>query len=125
MKIRVSNGNLINTVSMPPIRCIKIQGKKNITIRQISYNDWADEFHLIQEFERYPFALGRIILDLKKRENEIQTQCNESKKTIDDTFCPTTGIISRLNDQNAAYSGCINLNCNFLLIEEKEYVDYA
>jgi hypothetical protein len=125
MKVEVSNGELVDKVSILSIKLKKITSKKKIVNIQKEYEILVQELSKInisiqdQDFKE----LVKLNLELWVIEDQIRKK--EAQKEFDETFIELARSIYHKNDQRFAVKRRINLKTNSLLIEEKEYVDYA
>jgi hypothetical protein len=125
MKIEVSNGELVDKVSILSIKLQKITSKKKLANIQKEYEILVQGMQEInisiqdQEFKE----LIKLNQELWTIEDQIRIK--EAKKEFDETFIDLARSIYHKNDQRFAVKRRINLKTNSLLMEEKEYVDYA
>ena len=124
MQIDVSNGDLVDKITILQIKLKKITSpEKRINIQK--------EFDLLYEkmsaigvsetSEPYQRLLS---INNKLWEIEDQIRIKESKKEFDKAFIELARSVYFENDQRAAVKREINLQTGSQVIEEKEYVPY-
>jgi len=123
MKVEVSNGELVDKLSILEIKLKKIQdGEKLKNVRK--------------EYELLEIAVGQIIekddplyrelLDVNQKLWEIEDRIRELEKNKDfgKDFIETARMVYMNNDIRAKIKQQINLKTNSDLFEEKSYEDY-
>jgi hypothetical protein len=125
VKIEVSNGELVDKVSILSIKLQKVTSKKKLANIQKEYEILVQSLQEINiSIQDKDFKeLVKINQDLWTIEDRIRKK--EARKEFDETFIELARSVYHKNDQRSAVKRRINLNTNSLLIEEKEYVDYA
>ncbi len=125
MKIEVSNGELADKVSILSIKLLKVQSKeKRINIKK-EYEILIRDLRTIPIDEKDPDYLELLDTNLELWNIEDDIRRKEAKDEFDAEFIRLARSVYHKNDQRAAIKRRINLKTHSLLIEEKEYVDYA
>lgn len=125
VKIEVSNGELVDKVSILSIKLQKVTSKKKLANIQKEYEilvQGLQEINISIQDKDFK-ELVKINQDLWTIEDQIRKK--EAQKEFDETFIELARSVYHKNDQRSAVKRRINLKTNSLLIEEKEYVDYA
>jgi len=124
LKIEISNGELVDKVTILSIKLEKIQSKeklKNIqtefdilekSMAAVGINDTAPDFKALKQ------------VNLKLWEIEDQIRIKESRQEFDDEFIELARAVYFNNDERAEIKRKINLATHSKLMEEKEYVEY-
>lgn len=124
MEIEVSNGELVDKVSILTIKMQRISSsEKRINIKR--------ELDLLYE---KMLTIGitesshefRHLLEINKKlwEIEDRIRAKESKQEFDDEFVQFARRVYIENDKRSAVKREINIHTGSLVIEEKEYVRY-
>lgn len=125
VKIEVSNGELVDKVSILSIKLQKVTSKKKLANIQKEYEilvQGLQEINISIQDKDFK-ELVKINQDLWTIEDQIRKK--EAQKEFDETFIELARSVYHKNDQRSAVKRRINLKTNSLLIEEKEYVDYV
>ena len=125
MKIEVSNGELVDKISILSIKLEKIRSNRklaNIRREHAILVQILNKINLSKQDPDYQ-ELHQINSELWAIEDQIRQK--EAKKEFDQTFIELARSIYHKNDQRFAVKRRINRKTNSLLTEEKEYVDYA
>jgi hypothetical protein len=125
MKIEVSNGELVDKISILSIKLEKIRSNRklaNIQREHAILVQFLNKINLSKQDPDYR-ELHRINSELWAIEDQIRQK--EAKKEFDQAFIELARSIYHKNDQRFAVKQRINRKTNSLLTEEKEYVDYA
>lgn len=125
MKVEVSNGELADKVSILGIKLRKIQSKEKLANIQKEYDILIKDLHKIDINEKDQDYQELLDINLQLWEIEDQIRIKEARKEFDDAFIQLARSVYHKNDQRASVKRRINLKTNSLLIEEKEYVNYA
>ena len=124
MKIEVSNGELVDKVSILSIKLENIKDKNKLTNIKKEYDLLLQKMELLkinidsEEFKELQSVNG----ELWKIEDKIRIK--ESKQEFDDEFIQLARSVYFKNDVRFEIKRKINAQTNSLLAEEKEYVKY-
>jgi hypothetical protein len=127
MKIEVSNGEIIDKLSILFIKLSKVKDE----IKLINIKKEYDELYPIYEniilnygndVKEYYTNLVEINSILWKIEDDIR-KC-EAKLDFGKTFIELARSVYYTNDKRAEIKKKINIYTNSILIEEKEYINY-
>ena len=123
MKIEVSNGELVDKLSILEIKLNKIQDSeklKNIS-REYSLLEKAASLIIKRDDPLY-----RQLLDINQKLWDIEDRIRELEKNKDfgPDFIETARMVYVNNDLRAKIKQKINLKTNSDLFEEKSYEDY-
>ena len=125
MKIEVSNGELADKVSILSIKLQKVQSKEKLANIQKEYEILVQDLKAISISEKDPDYMELLNTNLELWDIEDEIRKKEAHNEFDDEFIHLARSVYHKNDQRAAIKRRINLKTHSLLIEEKEYVDYA
>jgi hypothetical protein len=127
MKVEVSNGELLDKISILELKLLKIEDKEKLVNIQKEFdtlNPLAKE--LFKQFggqlQNHYLELARINGLLWDIEDWIR-DC-EREKRFDEEFIQLSRSIYVTNDQRSEVKKIINRTTNSGLIEEKSYKDY-
>tara|TARA_B100000927_G_scaffold277506_1_gene259210 strand:+ start:465 stop:863 length:399 start_codon:yes stop_codon:yes gene_type:complete len=131
MKIEVSNGEIMDKLTILAIKLEQIKDEAKLKNVQTEYDVLAPIVHGIYE------ALGKddkvLLQDLHKNLQNInqtlwniedQIRIHESKKDFEDDFVELARSVYFTNDERAEFKKKINELTGSLLVEEKSYEDY-
>ena len=124
MKIEVSNGELVDKVSILSIKLENIKDENKLTNIKKEYDLLLQEMELLkinidsEEFKE----LQSVNRELWKIEDKIRIK--EAKQEFDDEFIQLARSVYFKNDVRFEIKRKINAQTNSLLAEEKEYVKY-
>ena len=124
MKIEVSNGELVDKVSILSIKLENIKDKNKLTNIKKEYDLLLQKMELLkinidsEEFKE----LQSVNRELWKIEDKIRIK--EAKQEFDDEFIQLARSVYFKNDVRFEIKRKINAQTNSLLAEEKEYVKY-
>jgi len=124
MKIEVSNGELVDKLTILEIKLNKITDKSKLINISKEYNLLKlamNSAGLDSESEEYK-QLMKVNLLLWNIEDKIRIK--ESKQEFDDEFISLARSVYFENDKRSEIKKRINLLSGSALIEEKQYVDY-
>lgn len=125
MKIEVPNGELADKVSILSIKLRKIKSEEKLINIQKEYDILVKALQKINLTENDPDFRELVDVNFELWEIEDQIRIKEAQKRFDDTFIQLARSVYHKNDRRAAIKRRINLKTHSLLIEEKEYVNYA
>lgn len=124
MKIEVSNGELVDKVSILSIKLQKIKSQEKLINIQKEFNLLYQkmlELDISKETVEY-IELLEINSTLWETEDKIRKK--ELNQEFDDEFIRLARKIYFENDKRSKIKRQVNLSTNSTLIEEKEYVEY-
>ena len=124
MKIEVSNGELVDKVSILSIKLQKINSQEKLINIQKEFSLLYQkmlELGISKETVEY-IELLKINSTLWEIEDKIRMK--ELQKEFDDEFISLARKIYFENDKRSEIKRQVNLSTNSTLIEEKEYVEY-
>jgi len=123
MKIEVSNGELIDKLSILEIKLRKIQDNEKLKNVHKEYTLLEKAARLIIEKDN---PLYKKLLDINQKLWEIEDKIRELEKKQDfgKEFIETARKVYIHNDLRAKIKQEINLKTNSDLFEEKSYEDY-
>jgi hypothetical protein len=125
MKIEVSNGELADKISILSIKLQKVQSKEKLVNIRKEYEILVQDMKAISISENDPDYIDLLNVNLELWDIEDEIRRKEANNKFDDEFIQLARNVYHKNDQRAAIKRRINLKTHSLLIEEKEYVDYA
>ena len=123
MKIEVSNGELVDKLSILEIKLNKIQDSEKLKNIRKEYSLLEKAVGLIIKRDD---PLYRQLLDINQKLWEIEDRIREleKKKDFGSEFIETARMVYFNNDIRAKIKQEINLKTNSDLFEEKSYEDY-
>ncbi len=124
MKIEVSNGDLVDKVSILAIKLKKISDPEKLKNVKNEYDVLVKDMEKIgfsEESERFN-ELIKINEKIWEIEDKIRTK--ELNKVFDNEFIELARSVYINNDIRAEIKRRINLSTSSLFLEEKEYVEY-
>ena len=127
MKIEVSNGELLDKITILELKLLKIEDKKKLVNIMTEFNVLNP---LVQElFEKYDGQLQNHYLELAKINGELWDiedwirDC-EHEKRFDKEFVELARSVYITNDKRCEVKKLINLITSSGLVEEKSYKEY-
>ncbi len=123
MKIEISNGELVDKLSILEIKLNKIQDSEKLKNIRKEYSSLEKAASLIIKKND---PLYRQLLNINQRLWEIEDRIREleKKKDFGPDFIETARMVYLNNDLRAKIKQKINLKTNSDLFEEKSYEDY-
>ena len=123
MKIEISNGELVDKLSILEIKLNKIQDSEKLKNIHKEYSLLEKAASLIIKRDD---PLYRQLLDINQKLWEIEDRIRELEKNKDfgSEFIETARMVYFNNDIRAKIKQQINLKTNSDLFEEKSYEDY-
>jgi septal ring factor EnvC (AmiA/AmiB activator) len=123
MKIEVSNGELVDKLSILEIKLKKVQDSEKLKNIRKEYSLLEKAAGLIIKRDD---PLYRQLLDINQKLWEIEDRIRELEKNKDfgSEFIETARMVYFNNDIRAKIKQEINLKTNSDLFEEKSYEDY-
>lgn len=126
MKIEVSDGDIVDKLTILEIKLEKITDKEKRQNVIIEYNTIEQDSKIllsIPEVLTLKTKLKNINYELWKVEDALRIHEKESK--FDATFISLARSVYHLNDERANIKKQINKSTNSKIIEEKDYVKYG
>ncbi len=124
MQIEVSNGEIIDKITILKIKLEKIKNPDKLINIQKEYDLLSRFMNLIKVDELNPLFVQLYQINLKLWEIEDQLRIKESKREFDADFITLARSVYFTNDERADVKREINTISGSDLFEEKEYVDY-
>lgn len=124
MKIEVSNGELVDKVSILSIKLKKIKSEEKLANIKKEYDlliKYMNQLGIDEQSKEYD-ELVKVNNDLWEIEDKIRIK--ESNKEFDDEFIQLARSVYFLNDKRFEIKKRINQITDSQLAEEKEYVKY-
>lgn len=131
MKIEVSNGEIVDKLTILAIKLEQIKDKAKLKNVQTEYDELAPIVHGMYDslnendqvkMKGYHQDLQNINQTLWNIEDQIRI--HESKKDFEDDFVELARSVYFTNDERAEVKKYINVLTGSLLVEEKSYEDY-
>jgi hypothetical protein len=125
MKIEVSNGEILDKISILAIKKSKIQDKNKLKNVYTEYNTLLPYFDQIintQQLGDLYWNLSAVNTELWDVEDKLRDL--EKAKTFNSKFVELARSVYYLNDKRAELKKNINILSGSDLIEEKSYSDY-
>ena len=124
MEIEVSNGDLVDKITILQIKLRKIESaEKRINIQK-EFDLLNQKMSVIGVAESSETFQRLLTINQRLWDIEDQIRIKESKKEFDSEFIELARSVYFENDKRAAIKREINLQTGSQLIEEKEYVPY-
>ena len=124
MEIEVSNGDLVDKITILQIKLCKISTPEKRANIQKEFDLLYQKMSAIGVTEKSETFQRLLNINMKLWEIEDQIRVKESKKEFDDAFIDLARSVYVENDKRAAVKREINLQTGSQIIEEKEYVPY-
>ena len=124
MEIEVSNGDLVDKVSILRIKLKRISSSEKLLNIKKEFDLLYDKMVSIAITEES--AEYQRLLEINKRLWDIEDRIRykESEKKFDDEFIDLARQVYIENDKRSEVKREINIHTGSILIEEKEYVTY-
>lgn len=127
MKIEISNGELLDKLTILEIKLAKIKDKEKIYNIQKEFDTLSPLAHKL--FESNDSQLQNHYLELSKINGELwdiedRIRDCEREKRFDKEFIELARSVYMTNDRRAEIKKIINIITNSDLVEEKSYKDY-
>ncbi len=123
MKIEVSNGEIIDKLTIIQIKLERIKDKGKLANLEKEHNELSQVALLIlSTSDPLYIALYQVNCDLWDIEDQIREL--ERKKDFGDVFVSTARSVYFTNDRRSELKREININTSSGLIEEKSYEKY-
>ena len=131
MKIEVSNGEIVDKLTILAIKLQQIKDAAKLKNVQTEYDVLAPIVHGM--YEALEGEDKELLQDLHKNLQDInqtlwniedQIRIHESKKDFEDDFVELARSVYFTNDERAEFKKKINELTGSLLVEEKSYEDY-
>lgn len=131
MKIEVSNGEIVDKLTILAIKLEQIKDKAKLKNVQTEYDELAPIVHGMYDSlnENDQVKMKGFHQDLQNINQtlwniEDQIRIHESKKDFEDDFVELARSVYFTNDERADVKKYINVLTGSLLVEEKSYEDY-
>ena len=131
MKIEVSNGEIVDKLTILAIKLEQIKDVAKLKNVQTEYNELAPIVHnmyeALSELDRPEMKkLHKDLQDINQTLWNIEDhiRVHESKKDFEDDFIELARSVYFTNDERAEVKKKINLLTGSLLVEEKSYEEY-
>ncbi len=124
MKVEVSNGELVDKVSILRIKQRRVKDTKKLENINKEFNELISEMKKLGITEDDPTFLKLIEVNGKLWDIEDKIRRKEAKKEFDDEFIELARSVYINNDERFRLKSLINGRTNSSLKEEKEYVEY-
>jgi len=129
MKVEVSDGEILDKMSILEIKLDKIENEDKLANIQKEYNTLKETIgeppwyeHVFRKYGFY-WQLKEINETLWEIEDEIRIK--EKKQQFDDVFIKLARQVYKTNDKRAEIKKEINIHTGSNLLEEKSYEDYG
>ena len=129
MKVEVSDGEILDKMSILEIKLDKIENEDKLANIQKEYNTLKETIgeppwyeHVFRNYGFY-WQLKEINETLWEIEDEIRIK--EKKQEFDDVFIKLARQVYKTNDKRAEIKKEINVYTGSNLLEEKSYEDYG
>ncbi|MCL2062990.1 MAG: DUF6165 family protein [Candidatus Cloacimonetes bacterium] len=124
MKIEVSNGEIIDKISILEIKLEKIQNPEKLQNVKVEYELLTKHFAELGLDNNHVLYQKLKSINLKLWDIEDLLRIKEQKKEFDNDFIELARSVYFTNDERAEVKKEINHLSGSSLFEEKEYVDY-
>lgn len=124
MQIEVSNGEIIDKITILKIKLEKIKNQEKLINIQKEYDLLSQFMQKIRVDESHPLFQNLYQINLKLWEIEDHLRIKELNKEFDAEFITLARSVYFTNDERADVKREINNISGSELFEEKEYVDY-
>ena len=124
MKVEISNGELVDKVTILHIKRQKIQDPQKFANVQKEYDVLLKSLKKIEITLKSPEFQELLQVNTKLWKIEDKIRIKESAKEFDDEFIELARNVYFTNDKRADIKKRINMQTESALIEEKEYVEY-
>jgi hypothetical protein len=124
MKIEVSNGELVDKVSILAIKSKKIKSQEKLKNIKKEYELLKGYMHRIGITEESEIFKQLLKVNSELWEIEDKIRIKESKKEFDDDFIELARAVYFTNDKRFELKNKINESTDSGIKEMKEYVDY-
>ena len=129
MKVEVSDGEILDKLSILEIKLNKIENVQKLANIQKEYNTLKETIgeppwykHVFRNYGFY-WQLKEINETLWEIEDEIRIK--EKNQEFDDVFIELARLVYKTNDKRAEIKKEINIHTGSNLLEEKSYEDYG
>ena len=124
MKIEVSNGEVIDKITILEIKLEKITAHEKLQNIRKEYNMLTFLLPELGIEKSHPLYKDLKNINLELWDIEDRLRIKEKRQEFDDEFIKLARSVYFKNDRRAEIKKEINRLSNSLLTEEKEYVDY-
>lgn len=124
MEIEVSNGDLVDKITILQIKLQRIVSPQKLSNIQREFDLLHKKMAAINMDESSDTYQRLLEVNMKLWDIEDQIRIKESKREFDDGFILLARSVYVENDKRAAVKREINLQTGSQIVEEKEYVQY-
>lgn len=124
MEIEVSNGDLVDKITILQIKLQRIVSPQKLSNIQREFDLLHKKMAAINMDESADTYQRLLEVNMKLWDIEDQIRIKESKREFDDGFILLARSVYVENDKRAAVKREINLQTGSQIVEEKEYVQY-
>lgn len=126
MKIEISDGEILDRISILEIKLEKITDKQKLSniLKELSNLQKELESNLLELKNTTDYYTHLKSINLQLWNIEDQLRIKEKNKQFDEEFIVLARDVYFTNDLRADIKRKINLQSGSKIIEEKEYVDY-
>jgi hypothetical protein len=127
MKVEISNGELLDKISILELKLLKIEDEEKLTNIMVEFD--ALNPLVIELFEKHDGQLQNHYLELAKINGQLWDiedwirDC-EREKNFDKEFVELARSVYITNDKRSEVKKIINILTSSELVEEKSYKDY-
>jgi len=124
MQIEVSNGEIIDKITILEIKLQRIKNLDKILQVQKEYDLLVQNLTILKIDQEHPLYQKLKMINIKLWEIEDKLRIKEQKQEFDQDFINLARSVYFTNDERAEIKKEINHLSGSLLFEEKEYVEY-
>lgn len=124
MEIEVSNGDLVDKITILQIKLQRIVSPQKLSNIQREYDLLHKKMAAINMDESADTYQRLLEVNMKLWDIEDQIRIKESKREFDDGFILLARSVYVENDKRSEIKRKINLQTGSQIVEEKEYVQY-
>ncbi len=124
MEIEVSNGDLVDKITILQIKLQRIRSPEKLGNIQKEFDLLHKKMSAFNMDERSDAYQRLLEVNMKLWDIEDQIRIKESKREFDDVFILLARSVYVENDKRSEIKRKINLQTGSQIVEEKEYVQY-
>ncbi len=124
MKVEISNGELIDKITILSIKLSKVKNEEKLKNIRKEFEILTQDMHKLGINEQTTEYIELVKVNSALWEIEDQIRIKEMNKLFDDSFIELARSVYFQNDLRAEIKRIINDKTNSELVEEKEYVQY-
>ncbi len=124
MEIEVSNGDLVDKITILQIKLQRIASPQKLSNIQKEFDLLHKKMAAINMDERSDTYQRLLAVNMKLWDIEDQVRIKESKREFNDAFILLARSVYVENDKRSEIKREINLQTGSQIVEEKEYVQY-